>query len=233
MSCGLHGQVLGTDDLFAYVEKYRMTLDPHYEDLLGRHQRKPWVKFINPDVQHLCSEEGLNFLSKLLVRQLDMFGLIIMFVPLPWAWRCRVMSCFRCNNRRLRSGAIPDSCLQVYDHQLRATAKEAMEDPYFAPVLEVSPLLLFPRVQLPCVRCRVRLSCRADGRGRNFASNTRRRVRGFRRRSAKSRRPTRWRSATRKQALARSADEERERCDGDTQSTGARRGMEEERGGRV
>ena len=61
MSCGLHGQVLGTDDLFAYVEKYRMTLDPHYEDLLGRHQRKPWVKFINPDVQHLCSEEGLNF----------------------------------------------------------------------------------------------------------------------------------------------------------------------------
>ena len=75
MSCGLHGQVLGTDDLFAYVEEYRMTLDPHYEDLLGRHQRKPWVKFINPDVQHLCSEEGLNFLSKLLVRQLDMFGL--------------------------------------------------------------------------------------------------------------------------------------------------------------
>ena len=67
------GQVLGTDDLFAYVEKYRMTLDPHYEDLLGRHQRKPWVKFINPDVQHLCSEEGLNFLSKLLVRQLRHF----------------------------------------------------------------------------------------------------------------------------------------------------------------
>jgi casein kinase II subunit alpha len=85
-------KVLGTDDLFAYVEKYRMTLDPHYEDLLGRHQRKPWVKFINPDVQHLCSEEGLNFLSKLL----------------------------------------------VYDHQLRATAKEAMEDPYFAPALEAS-----------------------------------------------------------------------------------------------
>lgn len=60
-------KVLGTDDLFQYVEKYRMTLDPHYEDLLGRHPRKPWNKFINPDVQHLCSEEGLAFLSQLLV----------------------------------------------------------------------------------------------------------------------------------------------------------------------
>ena len=93
---GDNGQVLGTDDLFAYVEKYRMTLDPHYEDLLGRHQRKPWVKFINPDVQHLCSEEGLNFLSKLLVRQLD---IIRAFFYSTTRSRCRVTSCFRCNNR--------------------------------------------------------------------------------------------------------------------------------------
>lgn len=83
-------KVLGTDDLFAYVEKYRMTLDPHYEELLGRHPKKQWNKFINPDVQHLCSEEGLNFLSRLL----------------------------------------------VYDHMDRVTAKEAMEHPYFLPVIE-------------------------------------------------------------------------------------------------
>jgi len=60
-------KVLGTDDLYAYVEKYRMTLDPQYEDILQRHAKKPWVKFISPEVQHLCSEEGLDFLDKLLV----------------------------------------------------------------------------------------------------------------------------------------------------------------------
>jgi len=61
-------KVLGTDDLFSYVEKYRMTLDPQYEVLLvNRHQKKPWVKFISPEVQHLCTQEGLDFLGKLLV----------------------------------------------------------------------------------------------------------------------------------------------------------------------
>jgi len=30
-------KVLGTDDLFAYVEKYSVTLDSHYDDILGQH----------------------------------------------------------------------------------------------------------------------------------------------------------------------------------------------------
>lgn len=60
-------RVLGTDDLFAYVSKYNMTPDPRYDDLLGRHVRKPWNRFITPEVQHLISEEGLEFLNGLLV----------------------------------------------------------------------------------------------------------------------------------------------------------------------
>lgn len=60
-------KVLGTDDLYAYIEKYSMSLDPHYEDILGRHQRKPWSKFISKDVEHLCSDDGIAFLNGLLV----------------------------------------------------------------------------------------------------------------------------------------------------------------------
>ena len=42
-------KVLGTEELYAYLDKYRLTLDSHYEDLLPSHTipRKPWTKFIN------------------------------------------------------------------------------------------------------------------------------------------------------------------------------------------
>jgi casein kinase II subunit alpha len=30
-------KILGTDDLFNYVEKYNVTLDSHYDDILGVH----------------------------------------------------------------------------------------------------------------------------------------------------------------------------------------------------
>lgn len=50
-------QVLGTDELYAYLNKYRIELDPHLEALVGRHSRKQWSKFINADNQHLVSPE--------------------------------------------------------------------------------------------------------------------------------------------------------------------------------
>uniref|UniRef100_A0A0D6R2X5 non-specific serine/threonine protein kinase n=1 Tax=Araucaria cunninghamii TaxID=56994 RepID=A0A0D6R2X5_ARACU len=59
-------KVLGTDELNAYLNKYRLELDPHLEALVGRHSRKPWSKFINSDNQHLVSPEALDFLDKLL-----------------------------------------------------------------------------------------------------------------------------------------------------------------------
>ncbi|CAK9866566.1 unnamed protein product [Sphagnum jensenii] len=59
-------KVLGTDELNAYLSKYRLELDPHLEALVGRHSRKPWSKFINADNQHLVVPEVLDFLDKLL-----------------------------------------------------------------------------------------------------------------------------------------------------------------------
>lgn len=59
-------KVLGTDELNASLSKYHSELDPQLEALVGRHSRKPWSKFINPDNQHLVSPEAINFLDKLL-----------------------------------------------------------------------------------------------------------------------------------------------------------------------
>ncbi|KAL6512839.1 Homeobox protein HD-6 [Orobanche hederae] len=60
-------KVLGTDELNAYLHKYRLELDPKLETLVGRHSRKPWSKFIRADNQHLVSsEQAIDFLDKLL-----------------------------------------------------------------------------------------------------------------------------------------------------------------------
>jgi len=82
-------KVLGTDELFMYIEKYRIELDPRFNDILGRHSRKRWERFVHAENQHLVTPEAIDFLDKLL----------------------------------------------RYDHADRLTAKEAMEHPYFAPVV--------------------------------------------------------------------------------------------------
>ena len=59
-------QVLGTDDLFEYLDKYDLELDPHFDGILGRHSKKPLTRFSNKDNQHLVSEEAVDLLGKLL-----------------------------------------------------------------------------------------------------------------------------------------------------------------------
>lgn len=60
-------KVLGTDDLYKYIEKYKLTLDSHYSGILMNYQKKSWQKFINNENQALCSNEALDLLSKMLV----------------------------------------------------------------------------------------------------------------------------------------------------------------------
>jgi len=59
-------KILGTDELFDYLDKYNLELDPHFDGILGRHTRKPWSKFLNPDNQNLISPEAIDLLDKLL-----------------------------------------------------------------------------------------------------------------------------------------------------------------------
>lgn len=59
-------KVLGTDELFNYLDKYNLELDPHFNGILGRHARKPWSKFVNSENQHLVSSEAMDLLDNLL-----------------------------------------------------------------------------------------------------------------------------------------------------------------------
>jgi casein kinase II subunit alpha len=60
-------KVLGTDELYKYVEKYDLTLDKNYNGILGNYPKKPWSKFVNNENQNLCPPEALDLLSKMLV----------------------------------------------------------------------------------------------------------------------------------------------------------------------
>ncbi|KAI7867054.1 casein kinase II subunit alpha [Mucor mucedo] len=59
-------KVLGTDKLFAYLDKYGIKLDKQYHDILGRYACKPWAKFITSENRRYISNEALDFLDHLL-----------------------------------------------------------------------------------------------------------------------------------------------------------------------
>jgi len=59
-------KVLGTEDLFSYMEKYGISLDKQFLDQIGRHQRKPWKKFVTNENKHLAQSDSIDFLDKLL-----------------------------------------------------------------------------------------------------------------------------------------------------------------------
>lgn len=59
-------KVLGTEELFHYLDTYDLELDPHFDGILGRHSKKPWQKFVTNENQHLVSDEAIDFVSKLL-----------------------------------------------------------------------------------------------------------------------------------------------------------------------
>eukprot|EP00013_Stygamoeba_regulata_P023025 CAMPEP_0177647848 /NCGR_PEP_ID=MMETSP0447-20121125/10516_1 /TAXON_ID=0 /ORGANISM="Stygamoeba regulata, Strain BSH-02190019" /LENGTH=349 /DNA_ID=CAMNT_0019150455 /DNA_START=269 /DNA_END=1318 /DNA_ORIENTATION=+ len=82
-------RVLGTADLYAYLNKYGLVLDTNVSSVLQTYSKKPFKRFITPDCKHLAVPEALDLLDKLL----------------------------------------------RYDHQERLTAREAMDHPYFKPVL--------------------------------------------------------------------------------------------------
>ena len=58
--------MLGTEELYEYLDKYQIELDPRFSDILGRHSRKRWERFVHSENQHLVTPEALDFLDKLL-----------------------------------------------------------------------------------------------------------------------------------------------------------------------
>ncbi|KAK6504049.1 Casein kinase II subunit alpha [Arthrobotrys conoides] len=59
-------KVLGTEELFDYLDKYDIELDPQYNDILSRYPKKSWHHFVNAENQRFVSNDALDFLDKLL-----------------------------------------------------------------------------------------------------------------------------------------------------------------------
>jgi casein kinase II subunit alpha len=59
-------KVLGTDELFDYLDKYDLELDAHFDTILLTHSKKHWSRFINAENEHLVSDEATDFVGKLL-----------------------------------------------------------------------------------------------------------------------------------------------------------------------
>ncbi|BGP42380.1 Homeobox protein HD-6 [Rhodotorula kratochvilovae] len=60
-------KVLGTDDLWAYLDKYNLDLDPELEVALGSHTRKPWGRWVSSDNSKYISSDALALLDRMLV----------------------------------------------------------------------------------------------------------------------------------------------------------------------
>jgi casein kinase II subunit alpha len=59
-------KVLGTDELFDYLDKYDLELDSHFDGLMSTHAKKPWARFVTQENQHLVPDVALDLLDKLL-----------------------------------------------------------------------------------------------------------------------------------------------------------------------
>ena len=59
-------KVLGTEELYAYLDKYGLALDHHFQSMIGTHQKKAWKVFITPENKHIAVAQAVDFLDKLL-----------------------------------------------------------------------------------------------------------------------------------------------------------------------
>lgn len=77
--------MLGTDELYDYLDKYDLELDPHFDGILSAHSKKPWVRFVTQENSHLVSDEAMDMLGKLLrcVDLIALFVLDLLFIDYP------------------------------------------------------------------------------------------------------------------------------------------------------
>ena len=99
-------KVLGTEELFDYLDKYDIELDAQYDNILGRFPKKSWHQFVTQENKRFVSSESIDFLDKLL----------------------------RYDHQVCLQSSVLDGVLTQFCNQERLTAREAMAHPYFEPV---------------------------------------------------------------------------------------------------
>ncbi len=59
-------KVLGTDELYVYLDKYGLLLDENFDDIMYDFEKRPWEGFVSKTNRHLISDAALSFLDGLL-----------------------------------------------------------------------------------------------------------------------------------------------------------------------
>ncbi|KAJ5072720.1 casein kinase ii subunit alpha [Anaeramoeba ignava] len=60
-------KILGTEEFFEYLEKFKIKLPQQYSSKLKAFPKKEWSSFISDSNSHLCSSDAVDLLSRLLV----------------------------------------------------------------------------------------------------------------------------------------------------------------------
>eukprot|EP00808_Paulinella_micropora_P026782 g6798.t1 len=60
-------KVLGTSSLRSYLNKYKLSLDRYFDDVMGEYPRVKWESFRMKHNRHLATDDALDLLDKLLV----------------------------------------------------------------------------------------------------------------------------------------------------------------------
>jgi len=59
-------EILGTDDLVKYIDKYNLVLDVEYTSILGLYKQRPWSSFVTKFTQPVATKPALDLLSLML-----------------------------------------------------------------------------------------------------------------------------------------------------------------------
>ncbi|KAJ3452267.1 casein kinase ii subunit alpha-3 [Anaeramoeba flamelloides] len=59
-------QILGTDDLDRYLEKYNIHLPQSFKQKIQKHSKKDWFSFVTKENKHLISYDTIDLLEKML-----------------------------------------------------------------------------------------------------------------------------------------------------------------------
>ncbi|KAJ6229640.1 casein kinase ii subunit alpha-3 [Anaeramoeba flamelloides] len=59
-------QILGTDDLYRYLEKYNIHLPQSFKQKIQKHSKKDWFSFVTKENKHLISYDTIDLLEKML-----------------------------------------------------------------------------------------------------------------------------------------------------------------------
>lgn len=133
-------KVLGTEDLYDYIDKYNIELDPRFNDILGRYGLNTVLISIDRLFIKLIKSIVLNDLHSSVCVCIVMF--VLSFTCSLRHSRKRWERFVHSENQHLVSTEALDFLdkLLRYDHQARLTAREAMDHPYFCEFPEFSTL---------------------------------------------------------------------------------------------